>query len=112
MDFRGYHTIPIEPKILLKKKQCFSVVLFLPCTGDKTGYLPVEGLKNSTEKFDLNFSSADGESYCYALATDTRTEKKEYRWLDLNRIPIRTPGHLKGNIYHNVCLKAFTSNAR
>lgn len=109
-EYRGYHTVRLPKKIPLHVHERFSVVLSLPCAGEQTGYLPIEGTEQRTEHFEIHFSSLNDESYCYALATNQSTGEKTYRWADLNKTPIRTAGAKTGSIYHNVCLKAFTKN--
>ena len=108
--YRGYHTIPLSEEILLHVNERFSVVLSLPRTSENTGYLPVEGAGQKTGLFHIRFSSAEGESFCYALATDQKTGKKTSLWLDLYQTPVKTSGNPDAILCHNVCIKAFTSN--
>lgn len=108
--YRGYHTIPLSEEIPLRVNERFSVVLSLPRTSENTGYLPVEGAGQTTGIFHIRFSSAKGESFCCALATDKKTGEKNYRWLDLHQTPVKTSGNPDALLCHNVCIKAFTSN--
>lgn len=110
--YSGYHTICLPNSISLKANERFSVVVSYHQTNEKNGFIPIEGMPLYSTSLKMNFHSAPGKSFCYAYATNTESGENSYQWMDLHSTPISTDGKTSGNIYNNVCIKAFTVNQK
>ena len=110
--YSGYHTISLPNSISLRANERFSVVVSYHQTNEKNGFIPIEGMPLYSPSLRMNFHSAPGKSFCYAYATNTESGENSYQWMDLHSTPISTDGKTSGNIYNNVCIKAFTVNKK
>ena len=110
--YSGYHTISLPNPISLKANERFSVVASYHRTNEKNGFIPIEGMPLYSPSLEMNFHSTPGKSFCYAYGTNTESGESSYQWMDLHSTPISTGGNGEGNIYNNVCIKAFTANKK